>query len=176
MNPLAGLGSSIDVNSLVSGLMAVERVPLQSLTAKNAQYQANLSAFGTAKGMLSGLQTASRALADAMTTIPATVTSSATSVASATALAGTTPANFSLSVQSLAQAHRIYSGAFATADTVVGGGTMTIDRGSFDGATFTPNAAIAAINITIPANATLNGVRDAINNADAGGSGGHDQK
>lgn len=168
MNPLAGLGSSIDVNSLVSGLMAVERIPLQSLTAKNAQYQANLSAFGTAKGTLSGLQTASRALADAMSSIPATVNSSATSVATATALAGTTPANFSLSVQSLAQAHRIYSGAFATADTVVGGGTLAIDRGSFDGATFTPNAAIAAVNITIPANATLNGVRDAINNADAG--------
>ena len=168
MNPLAGLGSSIDVNSLVSGLMAVERIPLQSLSAKNAKYQANLSAFGTAKGALSGLQTASRALADAMSSIPATVNSSATAVATATALAGTTPANFSLSVQSLAQAHRIYSGALATADTVVGGGTLTIDRGSFDGSTFTANSDIAAVNITIPANATLNGVRDAINNADAG--------
>jgi flagellar hook-associated protein 2 len=138
-SPLAGLGSNIDVNSLVAGLMEVERAPLRAISAKNAQYQANLSAFGTAKGALSGVQTASRALADAMTSIPATVTTSAPAVASATALAGTTPANFSLSVQSLAQAHRIYTGAFPTADTVVGSGAIAIDRGSFDGTTFTAN-------------------------------------
>ncbi len=168
MNPLAGLGSNIDVNSLVAGLMEAERAPLRAISAKTAQYQANLSAFGTAKGALSGLQTASRALADAMTSIPATVTTSAPAVATATALAGTTPANFSLSVQSLAQAHRVYTGAFATADTIVGSGAIAIDRGSYDGATFTANATIPAVTITIPANATLNSIRDAINNADAG--------
>lgn len=167
-SPLAGLGSSIDVNSLVAGLMEVERAPLRAITAKNAQYQANLSAFGTAKGALSGVQTASRALADAMSAIPATVTSSAPAVASATALAGTTPANFALSVQALAQAHRIYTSAFPTADSVVGSGAIAIDRGSFDGTTFTANAAIPAVTITIPANATLTGIRDAINNANAG--------
>jgi flagellar hook-associated protein 2 len=168
MNPLAGLGSNLDVNSLVAGLMEVERAPLRAISAKNAQYQANLSAFGTAKGALSGLQTASRALADAMTSIPATVTTSTPAVASATAAAGTTPANFSLSVQTLAQAHRVYTGAFATADTVVGGGAIAIDRGSFDGTAFTANTAIPALTITIAANATLNGIRDAINNAGAG--------
>lgn len=167
-SPLAGLGSNIDVNSLVAGLMEVERAPLRAITAKNAQYQANLSAFGTAKGTLSGLQTASRALSDAMTSIPASVTSSAPAVASATALAGTTPANFSLSVQSLAQAHRIYTGAFPAADTVVGSGAIAIDRGSYNGTSFSVNAAIPAVTITIPANATLNSIRDAINNADAG--------
>ena len=167
-SPLAGLGSNIDVNSLVSGLMEVERAPLRAITAKTTQYQANLSAFGTAKSALSGLQTASRALSDAMTSIPAAVTSSTPAVATATALAGTTPANFSLSVQSLAQAHRIYTGAFPTADTVVGSGAIAIDRGSYNGATFTANSGIPAVTITIPANATLNSIRDAINNADAG--------
>ncbi len=56
MNPLAGLGSNIDVNSLVAGLMEVERAPLRAIATKTAQYQANLSAFGTAKGTLSGLR------------------------------------------------------------------------------------------------------------------------
>lgn len=167
-SPLAGLSSNLDVNTLVTQLMSVERIPLQSLAAKNAKYQANLSAFGTAKGALSNLQTAGRALADAMRAIPAGVTSSAPAVATATAQDGTTPANFSLAVTSLAQAHRLYSSAFATADTVVGGGTLTIDRGTFDGSTFTANPGIATATITIPANATLNGVRDAINNANAG--------
>lgn len=168
MSPLAGLSTNIDVNSLVSSLMEVERAPLRALAAKNSKYQANLSAFGVTKSALSTLQTASRALRDAMTIIPATVTSSTPTVATATALAGTTPANFSLSVQTLAQAHRAYSGAFATADTVVGGGTITIDRGSYNGTTFTVNSGIPAVTITIPANATLSAIRDTINNADAG--------
>lgn len=167
-SPLAGLGSNIDINTLVAGLMEVERTPIRALAAKTAKYQANLSAFGTAKSALSTLQTASRALADAMRSIPAALTVSAPAVASATAAAGTTPANIGLSVQSLAQAHRIYSGAFATADTVVGGGSLSIELGTFASATFTINPDITAVNITIPANSTLTGVRDAINNADAG--------
>lgn len=167
-SPLAGLGSNLDINTLVSSLMEVERAPLRAISTKNAKYQANLSAFGTAKGVLSSLQTAGRALNDAMRSIPATVTSSAPAIASATALAGTTPAIFGLSVQSLAQAHRIYSGTFAAADTVVGSGVIAIDRGSFNGTTFAANASIPAVTITIPANATLSGIRDAINNADAG--------
>ena len=167
-SPLAGLGSNLDVNSLVSGLMEVERAPIRALAAKTAKFQSNLSAFGVTKGVLSGLQTASRALSDAMTSIPATVTSSTPAVATATALAGTKPAIFDLNVQTLAQAHRIYTGSFASATTVVGSGAIAIDRGSFDGATFTANSNIPAVTITIPANATLNSIRDAINNANAG--------
>lgn len=167
-SPLAGLSSNLDVNTLVSSLMEVERAPLRALTAKNSKYQANLSAFGVTKGALSNLQTATRALSDAMTAIPATVASSAPAVATATAGAGTTPANFSLSVQSLAQAHRIYSGALAAANTVVGGGTITIDRGTYNGTTFAVNGSVPAVTVTVPANATLTDIRDAINNADAG--------
>ena len=168
MNPLAGLGSNIDTNTLVASLMEVERAPIRALTAKKTQYQADLSAFGVTKGVLSTLQTASRALSDAMISIPATVTTSTPAVATATAQSGATPAVYGLSVQSLATAHRIYSSAFAASTDVVGSGAIAIDRGSFDGTTFSVNADIPSVTITIPANSTLAGVRDAINNAQAG--------
>ena len=168
MNPLAGLGSSIDTNTLVASLMEVERAPIRALAAKKTQYQADLSAFGVTKGVLSTLQTATRALSDAMRAIPATVVSSAPAVATATAQSGSTPAVYGLTVQSLAQAHRIYTSAFAAGTSVVGSGAITIDRGSFNGTSFVENTEIPAVTITIPANATLSGIRDAINNAQAG--------
>lgn len=168
MNPLAGLGSSIDTNTLVASLMNVERAPIRALAAKKTQYQADLSAFGVTKGVLSTLQTAAQVLSDAMRSIPATIVSSAPAVATATAQSGSTPAVYGLSVQSLAQAHRIYTSAFAAATSVVGSGAITIDRGSFNGTSFVENTAIPSVTITIPANSTLSGIRDAINNARAG--------
>jgi flagellar hook-associated protein 2 len=165
---LAGLGSNLDINTLVTNLMNVEKVPLKALTDKNTKYQATLSAFGTTKGALSSVQAAAQALKDAMASIPATATVSAPTVVSATAAGGATPTNIGLTVQSLAQAQRLYSGAFASVDTVVGGGTLTIDRGSFTNSTFIVNTNIPAATITIPANATLTDILDAINNAQAG--------
>ena len=61
----SGLGSGLDINSLVSQLMAVERQPLTAMARKEASFQAKLSAFGQIKGSLSALQTAANALNDA---------------------------------------------------------------------------------------------------------------
>ena len=61
----SGLGSGLDINSLVSQLMAVERQPLTAMAKKEASFQAKLSAFGQVKGSLSALQTAANALKDA---------------------------------------------------------------------------------------------------------------
>ncbi len=59
-----GMGSNLDVNGIVSQLMAVERRPLALLEQREADYQAKLSAFGTLKGALSAFQTAMQGVAD----------------------------------------------------------------------------------------------------------------
>ena len=53
-----GVGSNLDVNSIVSQLMTLERRPITLLDAKEAAYQARLSAYGTLRGALSSLQSA----------------------------------------------------------------------------------------------------------------------
>ena len=58
-----GLGSGLDVNAIVSKLMAVESQPLTALATKEASYQAQITAFGTLKGGLGALQTALAGLA-----------------------------------------------------------------------------------------------------------------
>ena len=59
-----GMGSNLDVNSIVSQLMAVERQPLALLDRREADYKAKLSAYGTLKGALAAFQTAMQGLAD----------------------------------------------------------------------------------------------------------------
>ena len=44
-----GIGSNLDINSIVSQLMAIEQQPLKKLATQEASYQAKLSAFGSLK-------------------------------------------------------------------------------------------------------------------------------
>ena len=59
-----GIGSNLDVNGIVSQLMALERRPLGALNSKEAAFQAQLSAFGTLKGAVTTFQAAVAGLND----------------------------------------------------------------------------------------------------------------
>src|SRR5574340_363771 len=54
--------SGLDVNTIVSQLMTVERQPIAKLNAKEASYQAKLSAYGSVKGAVASLQSAVQSL------------------------------------------------------------------------------------------------------------------
>ena len=51
-----GLGSGLEVTSIVSQLMEVERQPLARLQGKEAVIEAEISAYGALKSALSSLQ------------------------------------------------------------------------------------------------------------------------
>ncbi|TXF11798.1 flagellar filament capping protein FliD [Pelomicrobium methylotrophicum] len=175
-----GIGSNLDVNSLIAQLMALERRPLTLLQKREADYQARLSAVGTLKSALSQFQTAVAALAKPSRFAVYTATLSDPQVATATAGKGSVAGVHSLEVTQLAQAQKLVSVAQASTTATIGTGTLTIDfgtisGGSFDpatgkytGATFTPSGA-ASKTVTIDAaHASLAGIRDAINEANIG--------
>jgi len=60
----SGIGSGLDIAGLVSQLMAVERQPLTQLAARQADYQAKLSAYGQYQSALATFQDAVTALQD----------------------------------------------------------------------------------------------------------------
>ena len=120
---LAGLGSGIDVNSLVSQLMAVEQKPMDALTRKQSAVQADISAYGQVRSVLASLQTAVQALSDPATQKAVTATSSDAS-ALVSASAGTEAGTHALEITRLAQAHRLYSPALASASAAAGSGTL----------------------------------------------------
>lgn len=165
-----GIGSGLDVGSIVSQLMAAERLPLTSLENREKAFNQKLSAFGQVRSALATLQTALQGLSSSKFQA-LSATASDTKVLSASASSSATPGSYQIEVKQLAQQHKIASAGYATTADVVGSGTLTIEFGTYTSATntFAANPAKTAKSITIdPADNTLAGIRDAINAADAG--------
>jgi flagellar hook-associated protein 2 len=180
-----GLGSGLDVNSIVSQLMAVEQRPLTLLATKEASYQAKLTAYGTLKGALSSFQSAVHGIVSASTFQGVQVTPSDTTVASATATADATPGNYTLSVTQRAQAQKMVAAGAASDTATIGAattstvtfdfGTVDIGTGSFSSVTghytdasFTSSGAGVKTVTIDSSNNSLAGIRDAINSANIG--------
>ena len=165
----AGIGSGLDVNGIVSQLMALEQQPLQLIASKEAKYQAQLSAYGSLKGALSSFQSSVAALATPARFTAVTGSVADGTIASASVSSSAVPGSYSLEVQTLAQAQKLKSGAFEATNTAVGTGKLTISFGTYDADTFTLNPDKATKEITIgAAQNSLSGIRDAINAAGAG--------
>lgn len=164
-----GIGSSLDVNSIISQLMALESKPLAALAQKEASYLAKLTAYGSLKGSLSAFQNAVASLAT-----PAKFAANKASVAdsaviSASADNSAVAANYSITVNTLAQAQKLKSTTFASTATTVGSGKITIDFGTYSGDSFTLNPDKASKEITIASGQdSLAGIRDAINAENVG--------
>ena len=62
-----GIGSGLDVNSIVTQLVAIEKQPLQALATKATAFQTQLSAYGTIFSQAAALETAAAALATSTT-------------------------------------------------------------------------------------------------------------
>ena len=164
-----GIGSNLDVTSIISQLMTLEQRPLTVLAQKQASLQTKISAFSAVKGALSTIQTSAQALSNADVFASRKATIADTSVATVAAGTTATPASYSIEVSSLARAQVTASTAFTNSSTTVGSGELTIELGTYSGGTFTANPAKTAVTIPIGSSAaTLADVRDAINGASAG--------
>lgn len=164
-----GIGSGLDVNGIVSQLMAAEQRPLTALQSREQEQRAKLTAFGQVRSALDSFQTALKNLATGGKLGALAATSSDKTVFGASATAAASPGSYQIEVSQLAQSHKLASSGFANADTVVGTGTLTIQFGTFDGVDFSANPERDTASISIaPGQNTLGGIRDAINAAKAG--------
>jgi flagellar hook-associated protein 2 len=151
----AGIGSGLDVNSIVTQLMAVEKAPLQQMQTAATQIQNQLSAFGKIQSFVSTLRDAAAKLASPTTWTSTSATPSDSSVFTASTDGTAQAGNYSLSVQQLATAQTVASPASAFP---VGAGRLRIQGG--DGG--------QAVDVSIDAGDTPAQVRDKINAAKAG--------
>ncbi len=152
-----GLGSGLDVNGIVTSLMAVERQPLKQLETQKKTFDAQLSGYGQLKSSLSGFQKAMKDLSTVDKFKVYSASSSATSVLTASASSAAAPGTYSIVVTQLAQAHKMASGLTGIAnETTTTGATGTLQIG----------AGVDTFSVVIDGtNNTLAGIRDAINNA-----------
>ncbi len=176
-------GTNLDVNGIVGQLMSLEQRPIASLNKKEADYQAKISAYGSVSGALSTFQTAVQELnkPEKFRTIKATSSDTAALTASASDTAQ--PGSHTLSVSSIAQTQKLATAGQESDTTSIGTGdptTITFDFGAIDGGSFDKesgkykdatfySSAKGAKTITIDSgNNSLQGIRDAINNAKIG--------
>ncbi len=149
-----GIGSGLDINSIISQLMTLERRPLDNLQQKESEYQAQLSAYGKLKSTLSNIQSAMDELRFASRYQDFSPTSSNPDAFTVTADATAAAGSYDVVVNNLAASHKVSSATIADTATALGTGSIDISVGA---ATFS-----VAIDAT---NNTLGGIRDAINNA-----------
>jgi len=160
----------IDVNSLVSELIRADSQPLYQLQSQQSGVQSKLSAYGQIQSALSSLQTSVSALAvgSAFSAEQATVTGSGVG---ATVTGAPPTGSYAVAVSQLAQAQSAASAPVASASTVLGTGTLTIQLGTYSasGNSFMPASGSTPVNVTINStNNTLGCVAAAINGAAAG--------
>lgn len=152
---LNGYGSGLDIQSMVRGLVSAEGQPKTALlNRRESQAEAQLSAIGSLKSALNKFNDSVAALQknDAFQLLSAT--SADESVFTVSADSSAVAGSYAIEVQNLAKAQKLASSGFASADSVVGTGTLTISVG--------PDSFSLNIDAT---NNTLAGVRDAINEA-----------
>lgn len=174
----AGVGSGLDVKTIVSSLMAAEQKPLNSLNSQKSQYSTKLSSFGSFKNNLAQYQTTLQTLSDSKSFQSLTASTSDSTAFSGKLSGNPTPANYNIEVNQLAQSQKIVSSGINDINAIVGTGTISFDfgsiqggsinNGSYTGATFTSNAAPSKIVTIDSSNNTLSGIRDAINSAGIG--------
>lgn len=167
----AGVGSGLDIENIISSLMSSERTSLNKIKDEKTQVNTKMSIYGIIKNSFAGLQTVADKLTSLSNLNPLQATSSSDTTVSATASPSASKGNYNIEVSQLAMAQSVASSSFTNADTNVGTGSLTITLGSYDsvGNTFTANASKTPINITIgTGQQTLSGIKEAINNANAG--------
>lgn len=151
-----GIGSGVDISSLVNQLIKAEGEPkLQRLASKEAGFQAEISAFGSLKSALSSFSSSLSGLNDISAFQLRTATSSDQAIFSASADATAVANQYGVEVVQLAEAQKLISktGYFASSTDIPGAGTLKFTQGD------------DSFSINVAAEDTLVDVRDAINSA-----------
>lgn len=156
MAGILGIGTGIDIDSIVTALVNAEKAPkTQQLDRLEKATTSRFSALGTLKGSLSGLQTAIQNLNKPSLFSTRTASSSSSAVLSAKADPAAIAGKYSVQVQQLATSSKVgLQSVPADASTTFSSGKMTISAGS------------TSIEVDVSAtNNTLAGMRDSINAA-----------
>ncbi|MBY8947045.1 flagellar filament capping protein FliD [Pseudomonas sp. SH10-3B] len=154
---VSGIGSNIDTQAIVTSLVNAEKVPKQTqINTASAKATTTLSSIGKVQAALDAF----RGALDSMTKDSSFtgLTGSSSDEKTATMTASNTASNgsFRLIVDQLAQASKLSSKNFS-------GGTSTVVNTTDKPTTLTISQSGKAYDLSVPAGATLQQVRDSIN-------------
>ncbi|WP_455925009.1 flagellar filament capping protein FliD [Pseudomonas putida] len=153
---VSGVGSGIDTSAIVEALVNAQKAPKQDqITAQLSTVGAEKSAVETVQTALNTFTTALAALNDVNSFTGLAATSANESVATATSSNTAAAGTYDLSVSQLA------TGSKVTTAAISGGGTTVMTTAATTLSITQANG--TAYSVSLAANTTLSGVRDAIN-------------
>ncbi|PTU65076.1 MULTISPECIES: flagellar filament capping protein FliD [unclassified Chromobacterium] len=157
----------LDVQSIVSQLIAVDSQPLTQSQSRVSNYQSQLSSIGQISSALSSLQTASTAMASGSFLQQFQIASTDNTIASASATSGGVAGNYALNVTQLAQPRQLVF------DQTSGGQAITDQNAALAGApgalSFTVNGTTSTVQLGQNGSAvSLSSIADSINSAGIG--------
>lgn len=166
-----GVGSGLDLNTMVTQLVALERRPLSAMQSRATELQTQVSALGRMQSLLSSLQDASNALTNNTLWSQGVAASSDATTVAAVGGAGATAGSYAVTVESLAASQTLSSSTvFSGATALVGAGTLQFTLGTWDAtqSAFTDKSGATPVTVTATATDTLQSLRDKINASGAG--------
>lgn len=158
-----GIGANLPLDTLLANLTTAEKARLTPITQQQSANTARLTAYGTLKSALEKFQTTNTTLNNADLFKSTTAKSSSTDL-TVTTTAGAAAGKYTISVTQLAQAQSLTTSKISSSKDVQGDAnvaerTLVIDQKGRD----------KPLEIKLSSDQTsLEGIRDAINNADGG--------
>ena len=149
----AGVGSGLDIETIITQLMTLERQPLNELQSQESATNADLSAYGQIKSAIENFKDTMSNLGSLDRFKIFTANSSDSDVFTAEADSDAAAGIYNLNVERLAQNHKLGSDEFLNTDTFGGtaGDALTVTVGS------------ESLSVDLSTAKTLAEIRDAIN-------------
>lgn len=166
----AGVGSGLDVENIITKLMAIERQPIDRLDSKKTLVDAQVSAYGSLKSKVSSFQTAMSNLSSLSKFQAFSALSNDESLFTVSAGSAASAGSYDVNVVELAQRDKIATKAYTDRNSVVGEGTLTFSVGtnSFSVTVDGTNNTVAKLRDSINSAADNTGVTASIVTDDAG--------
>lgn len=152
-----GIGTGVDLQSMLSKIIAAERAPINNLESKISSTNSTISLYGTLKSKLDALRSAGETLASPIRLSAMGATSSDEKVATATASFLATQGSYTVAVTQLAAAQKSFTKAYDSG-TSFGQGQLN----------FTVAGTPHQIDLTDKASYTIQEIRGKINDANIG--------
>ena len=166
-----GIGSGLNVDSIISQLTALEKRPLTQLQSKATAIQSKLSTLATIKSQVAALSDAAFKLTLDSAWSGVTVNSSKPSAVSGSTTGVAAAASFGVEVSQLAKAQSVASAAVPVA-TAMGTGTLTLQLGTWNFGSIPPTFPLVpagSVSVVVAAGQdSITTIAQKINDANAG--------
>jgi len=160
-------GSGLNITQIIDSLVEAEQAPQEN------QIQTKIDARNTAISAIGEIKSALSKLSTSLTTLTGNTSLNINSTSTAVSATISDPStaiaiNSSISISTLAKGQTLAFEDYASNTSLVGGGSLVLERGDWSSGSFVASATVASTSLTVTATDTLESLKDKINALDYG--------